>query len=146
MSGKDVLWSNPRPVLTVERGGGGQLGNCYYGSSYRITTLHALDLEEINAIRDAGFIGGGQEFYIRGQEVNGQLVPVPAKMTWEDWEKRRDITPSGVDKVGPTVRDRCTGKILDEQAVNAYTKEPITDMVSMPYFVYITEDRVDSSD
>lgn len=141
---KDVVWSNPRPTLTVENGGGRQLGNCYSASTYIITTIHALDLEEIKALRAAGFLGYGQEFYISGQEIDGRLVPVPAGPC--DWQTRSEVKPSGVDKIKPRVRCRQTGKWLDEQPVNAYTGQPITNEHDAPFFVYVVEDRVDSSD
>lgn len=140
---KDVYWSNPRPTLTVEHGSGRQLGNCYSSSDYIVTATHALSADEINALRAAGFLGYGQEFYVRGQEVEGRLVPVPAKL---DWQTRRDVKPSGVDKIKPRVYDRVTGKLLDEQPVNAYTGKPVTTEHDAPFFVYVVESRVDSSD
>jgi hypothetical protein len=138
---KDVMWANPRPVLTVEHGTGRQLGNCYSGMTYVITSTFAFDQEEIKALRKAGVIGYGQEFYILGQEIDGRLVPVPAKL---DWEARRDTTPSGIDKVKPRVREN--GKWLDEQPRNAYTGEPIANEHDAPFYVYVVEDRVDSGD
>lgn len=139
---KDYVYLNRRPVLTVEHGGGGQLGNCYHGSKYRITSLTPLDREAIIGIRAAGFIGGGQEFYILGQEVEGKLVPVPQKL---DWNQRRDIKPTGVEKVNCSVRDRQTGKILDEPPINPYSGD-LYSPINASYYVYVTEDRVDSSD
>lgn len=139
---KDVLWSNPRAELTVESGGGRELGNCYSASTYVVTALHPLDAEQINALRNAGFLGYGQEFHIRGQQVDGQMAPVPAKL---DWQTRPKIKPSGMDKVAARVRDRATGNWLDEPPVNQYTGQPTPDQ-DMPYFVYVVESRVDSSD
>lgn len=140
---KDVVWSNPRPTLTIENGGGRQLGNCYSASTYLITALRPLDSEQIMALRKAGVLGYGQEFYVRGQEVDGRLVPVAATL---DWKTRGDVKPSGIDKITPRVRDRITGKWLEEQPVNAYTGEPITNERDAPFYVYVVEDRVDSSD
>lgn len=142
---KDVFWINPRPVLTIEHGGGAALGNCYNGSTYVITCTHALDQEEIKAIRAAGFIGYGQEFHIRGQHVDGRLVPVPLKLTWEQYKERAEITPSGVDRgIPPVVKDRRTGKLLDEPPTN-WKGDPVTGTMDYRYYIYITEDRVDSS-
>lgn len=139
---KDNIWINPRPLLTIEHAGGGLLGNCYHGRTYRITSTRVLDAEGIKAIRATGMIGGGQEFYIRGQEIDGQLVPVPAKL---EWHQVKDVKPSGIDSVKPSVRDRRTGKILDEPAIHRYTGEPSANQ-DEPFYVYVTEDRVDSSD
>lgn len=137
------MWANPRPVLVIERGSGAQLGNCYYGSSYTITALHPLDMEDIKKIRDAGLIGYGQEFYVRGQLVDQKLVAVPPSL---DWKTSGDVVPSGKDIVEARVYDDATGALLpDIKAVNEYTKEPLKPM-EMPYYVYVTEDRVDSSD
>jgi hypothetical protein len=151
MSGKQVLWESPRPILTVERDGGGKLGNCYYNTVFRITTTRALDVEEIQALRIAGFLGGGQEFYIRGQLMEGGwLVPVPQrwphKDDWRKWEARQNHPPSGTDTVHPTVRDSRTGERLDEQPIHEITGQPITNTHDFPYFVYLVEERVDSSD
>jgi hypothetical protein len=140
---KDVVWSNPRPALTIENGGGSQLGNCYYSSGFRITSTRPLDVEAIKGLRAAGFLGYGQEFYVRGQLVDGAHVAVPAKL---DWQTSPKVPPSGVDQIAPTVRDRATGKVLDEPPVNEYTGEPITKTVEGRYFVYVVENRVDSSD
>lgn len=140
---KDVVWSNPRPIVTVEHGGGGQLGNCYYSSGFRITSTRPLDVEAIKGLRAAGFLGYGQEFYIRGQLVDGTLVPVAPKL---DWQTSPKVKPTGVDQIAATVCDRATGKVLDEPPVNEYTGEPITKTVDGPFFVYVVENRVDSSD
>jgi hypothetical protein len=140
---KDVIWSNDRAALTIQNGSGRQLGNCYSASDYIVTTTQPLDQEQIAALRDAGFLGYGQEFYIRGQQIEGKLVPVPAKLTWET---RRDVKPSGIDKVPPRVYDRQTGEQLNEQPVNQYTGNPITNEHPYPFFVYVVESRVDSSD
>ncbi len=151
MRDKDVFWEPIKPILLVERAGGGKLGNCYYGSTFRITSDTALDTEEINALRQNGFLGGGQEFYISGQLMeDGRLAPVPKrwphKDDWHQWEVRQKHPPSGIDKVGPTVRDRRTGERLDEVAMNEYSKQPITNTHDFPYFVYIVSARTDSSD
>jgi hypothetical protein len=140
---KDVTWSNDRPTLTVEHGSSRQLGNCYRAHTYVVTTTRVLDCEEIKALRNAGVLGCGQQFYIEGQQIDGKLVPVPAKL---DWESRRDVRPSGIDKIAPRVRCRQTGAWLNEQPVNAYTGKPITDEHDAPFYVYVVEDRVDSGD
>ncbi len=137
------MWSNPRPVLTIERGAGAQLGNCYYGSSFTLTSTRPLDMEDIKKIRDTGLIGHGQEFYIRGQLIDNKLVPVPPSL---DWKTSGDVAPSGREMIEARVYDDATGALLpDVLAVNEYTKEPLKPM-EMSYYVYVTEDRVDSSD
>lgn len=142
MTSVKCMWVNPRPVLTIERGAGVNLGNCYYGSSYTLTTLHPLSLEDIDNIRKAGLIGYGQTFYTRGQLIGEKLVPVPATL---DWKSTRDVTPSGMDSVEAKIYDDATGVHIPGVATNQYTKEPLKPM-DMPYYVYVTEDRVDSSD
>lgn len=147
----EVFWEQVRPILSIEHAGGGKLGNCYYGSSYKITSSVALDQEEINSLRANGFLGGGQEFYIRGQLMEGgklESVPKrwPHKDDWHQWEVRQKHPPSGVDNVPPTVRDARTKERLEIVPVNRYSGEPITSTHPFPYFEYLVESRVDSSD
>jgi len=136
------MWVNPRPVLTIERGYGARLGNCYYGSTYTITALHPLSAEDIGNIRKADLIGHGQEFYISGQLIGEKLIPVPATL---EWKSMRDVAPSGMDSVEAKIYDDATGALIPGVATNQYTKKPL-DPMDMPYYVYVTEDRVDSSD
>lgn len=148
---RDVFWEPVKPILTVERAGGAQLGNCYHGETFRITSQSALDVEEIAALRKSGFLGGGQDFRILGQLMpDGRLHPVPAqwphKVDWRNWEARQKHPESGADEVGPTVRDRVTREKLDEEPVNRYTGQPITNKVKFRFYVYLVEARTDSSD
>lgn len=140
---KDTVWRNPRPELVVECGGGGRLGNCYSNAIYRVTVLRPLDVTELTALRNAGFLGHGQEFFIHGQQVDGRLVPVAPELTWET---RRDVKPSGIDQLSPVVVDRATGKVLDETPIHEYTGQVITETIDAPFYVYVVESRVDSSD
>lgn len=140
---KDVTWHNHRPSLLVEHGTSAQLGSCYSSSTYIVTATNPLDAEQIAALRTVGILGYGQEFYIRGQQIDGQIVPVAKKL---DWQERSKVKPSGVDAIAPKVRCRSTGKWLNEKPVNAYTGLPVTSTVDAPYFVYVVESRVDSSD
>lgn len=108
-----------RPQLTIEVTGGRNLGRCYNATYYRVTSLSKLTRERIDALRKAGFLGYGQEFSITSKCDGTEL-------------------PAGIDEEQP----------LDESGnprINHYTKQPCSP-VRQPYFIYNTEDRVDSSD
>lgn len=135
------VYRNPRPVLTVARAGGGQLGNYYQGTKYHITSIRPLDLSQIKAIRESGVIGSGQEFYVWGQLVDGRLVPIPEKL---DWKGRMTVMPSGTDLVECVAVDDL-GVDQPGPAINPYSKEPYQP-IKESYYTYVIEDRVDSSD
>lgn len=136
------MWKNPRPLLTIERTGGAELGNCYHGCFYRITTTRPLSVEDIDALRGIGFIGRGQEFYIRGQIIDELPTPVPATL---NWKSEGEVRPSGMDVVEASIIDANTGDVIPGVAIHALTKEPLKPM-EMPHYIYLVEDRVDSGD
>ena len=138
---KQAVWKNPRPLLAVEHTAGSKLGNCYYGTYYTITSLHPLDTEQISLLRAAGFIGFGQTFSIMGQLVDSKLVDIPQKL---DWKIRAGVKPSGQDTI-KAVNVDAAGNVLPGIALNEYTGKPVRS-ISAPYYQYVTEDRVDSSD
>lgn len=121
---KTFEYRNPRPLLIVESTGGASLGNCYNASYQRVTSTQRLGRKEIEALREAGVLGYGQEFYIRSR-CDGQEAA------------------AGHDAVSCVTV--VNGVVTDEPAVNDYTGEPYAP-VQRPYFVYETESRVDSGD
>lgn len=129
---------NPRPYLLVESLRSAGLGNCYSSSTRRVTSTMPLDLASLQAIRGAGALVMGQEFYCH-QIVDGKRVGVPAKITWQD-----KVEPSGLDEVPCSVLDIYGRPIPGEVAVN-YRSEPIPP-TKLPYYTYECESRVDSSD
>ncbi len=88
--------------------------------TYKVTSLVELDREDLLKLRGLGFLGYGQEFYIRSQE-------------------------SGEDEVETSEVDRYTGKIIATPGINPYSKQPYTPR-KIPYYVYVVESIVDSSD
>ncbi len=123
MTRHHVYW-NHRPRLVVENRGGKALGNCYIASFQRITSTLRMSRKEIEALRDAGVLHGGQEFYIRSQCDGNE----PAA--------GQDMLPCVVE---------LNGEILDEPAINPYSGLPYAP-IQQSYFVYETESRVDSGD
>lgn len=117
---KDLIYAPTRPNLVIEDVGGGKLGNCYYGTTYRITSRHQMGDDQIHALAKAGVLGYGQEFYIR-----------------------KRVEPAGEDELKCVVY--VDGKRTDEVPVN-YAGTPITNTVKQPFYVYECERRVDSSD
>lgn len=133
-------YPNPRPTLTVAPSGGGQLGNCYSSMTYTVTSLVPLSMAALRNIRKAGCLGYGQEFYAKLMGPDGSRSSIPEKL---DYPENTKVIPTGVDSViCVEVRD---GKRVDGVAVNPYSKEPYKPM-TVPYFVYECENRVDSSD
>lgn len=135
---KSYVYRNSRPLLTVENAGGAHLGNCYNSMKFLVTSLHPLSMEDIRALRNAGFLGYGQEFSCcQVTNDNGGWAPVPQKTL--DWQTSKDIQPTGYDEV-PCVE------------IDAYTRKPTGNLdLGKPakksaYFVYECEACVDSGD
>lgn len=122
------VWRNPRPHLVIESGGGSQLGNCYYGMRYKVTTREPLTLDQLELLRDAKLLGYGQEFIVHSKTGAESI-------------------PTGEDVVPCTVIDEYSGKVLDEPPINPYTNPPAEyPPQRCPFYVYEIERRVDSSD
>lgn len=112
-------YRNNRPTLAIEVTGTRNLGRCFNATTYRITTTFKLNKERLKALRTAGFLGYGQEFYFKGVNDGSE-------------------EPAGFDTV----------KCLEEDgkpAINEYTKQPYND-TQAPFYVYECEDRCDSGD
>jgi hypothetical protein len=124
MTNRTFEFRSPRPRLLVEFLFGVSLGNCYSARRYRVTSTQRMARKEIEALREAGVLGHGQEFYIRSR-CDGQEEPAG-----------KDVVPC------VTVVD---GAVVDEPAVNPHTGDPYAP-IQCGYFVYEVESRVDSSD
>lgn len=140
--GTSRVYRNPRPSLTVESTGGSRLGNCYSATYFRVTSLHALSMKNLRALREAGFLGYGQEFSARQITIENSRAPVPAEL---DWRSSKDVSPSGHDDVPCVEVDDRTGEVLRNPSINPYSgREDQPTKIS--YFVYECEDRCDSGD
>lgn len=85
----------PRPDLTIEHLCSCNIGRCLTSSKYRITSRTKLTPERIYKLQEAGFLGIGQEFYIRSQN-DGKELPsgydeAPCHFTNEFYE---DLGPN----------------------------------------------------
>lgn len=123
---KTYTYDPIRPDLAIEIDGSAKLGNCYYSTTYRITSRFKLTRWQIEALAAAGFLGCGQEFRILSQCDGTEEA-------------------HGTDELQCVVYDN--GKRTDEPPFNPYSRDgsqypPIT----KPYYVYRAERRVDSSD
>lgn len=134
------VYKNDRPSLTITYTGGQQLGNCYYSSCFQVTSLKPLSKKNLMALREAGFLGSGQEFMIHGQVMeDGSLHPVVEQLGF------KPAVPSGRDTVECAEIDDMTNVVVARPSMNPYTNEP--DVPSLvPYYTYNIESRVDSSD
>lgn len=137
--GKRVVRGD-RPDLVVESRGGKQLGNCYYASYHRVTSLDPLSGEKLVLLRKAGFLGYGQEFRYEYVNSGGGRSPVPDKIDYT-----YKVEPTGHDVVPSVEVDEFTDEVIRSPSINPYSgKEDPPSKV--PYYVYECESRVDSSD
>lgn len=113
-----------RPDLAIECEGGRNLGNCYNESTWLVTSRRKLKREDIDALKDAGFLGCGQEYVVQSQ-CDGKE------------------SPAGIDKVQCVVM--VNGKRTDEPPINSYSNQPYPPH-DEPYYAYRVIRRVDSSD
>ncbi len=135
----DHIWKNPRPVLTIELTGGGQISNCYASMTYRVTSTRPLSMTDLHHLREAGCLGYGQEFYARHVRLADPRWTEPVRAT-HDWKTVKDEAPSGEDKVMCMRYVRATGKLIGPADDQKYKP------MKMPYYVYDCENRVDSGD
>lgn len=119
------FYPRSRPKLVIESGGGAMLGNCYSVSNYRITSIHQLTRDKIEALWDAGFIGMGQNM-----EINSKC---------DGTEE-----PAGID-VCPCVTTDDSGRPTGEDPINQYTGKP-RPPIELPFYVYETSAYCDSGD
>jgi len=121
------VYENTRPMLVVESRGGASLGRCYNACYFRVTSRVKISRERMLKLRDAGFLGFGQEFSILSKCDGSEQ-------------------PAGHDSLPCVECDSSTGKPTGRApAINPYSGkqyEPIEEA----YFVYDVETRVDSSD
>lgn len=142
-NGKSYVYRNPRPNLTIEPAGGASLGRCYSATYFRVTSLHPLSMKNLGALREAGFLGYGQEFSARQViDEKGSRCQVPNEL---DWRTSKDVQATGVEDVPCVEVDDHTGKPTGNPPVNPYSGE-LYKPSSTPYFTYECEDRCDSSD
>lgn len=121
---KRFIYRSGRPRLAIEHTGNKTLGNCYEASYYRVTSLWRLKLEQLQALRAAGFIGSGQYFTIVSKCDGSE-------------------EPAGHDEAPCVVE--VDGKVTDEPAINELSGVPYKP-IQQPYFVYEIDSRCDSSD
>lgn len=117
------VFMDVRPTLSVERAGGKNLGNCYNAHYYKVTSTERLDEKRLRALRAGGFLGYGQDFIIKSK--------------CDGTEPAADI------EYLPCVEKDENGKIVNYDPHNPYTGKPYAPS-ARPYFVYETEDRIDS--
>lgn len=151
----DFVYRNPRPALTVTNQGGANLGNCYNASYYEVTSSRPLDMEDLDRLRDCGFLGYGQEFICR-QVIGDKQVRVPGRFNpgkyvvgYQEGDDKnpsaQDTEPSGKDMVPCQMVDRHTREVIPGTAINPYSGLPY-EPIEQAYYVYRCESRVDSSD
>jgi len=112
-------YRNERPNLAIRFVSERNLGRCYNSYTYEITSLSRLSAEKIRALRELGFLGGGQMFDINSS-CDGKEEPAGYDMV------------HCVNDDGTRAVNRYTGKLYERNEV--------------PYFVYRVTNRIDSSD
>lgn len=135
------VYRGSRARLTIENAGGRNLGRCYNASYYKVTSQDRLDMERLCKLREAGFLGYGQEFEAHFINEEGKKVAVEAKVDWQSPK----IEPTGVDVVQCSEVDEDTNEVIKCPSINPYTgKEDVP--TELQYYIYHCESRVDSSD
>lgn len=120
-----VVYKNSRPQLAIHLLYTRRDGNCCETTFYKIESYFRLSRDDINRIRAAYLIGGGQEWSVNSQHDG-----------LED--------PTEYDMVKPVLIDN-NGNIITTQPKHPYTGEFMKPK-EVPYYSYIIEDMVDSSD
>lgn len=141
-NGKSYVYRNPRPQLSIELAGGANLGRCYSATYYRVTSTRPLDAKTIRSLRDAGFLGYGQEFMFHQRLPDGNKARVPDEL---DWRTTKDVAPSGTEMIPCVEVDDRTGEPTGNPPVNPYSGK-LYEPMEQSYFIYDCESRVDSSD
>lgn len=121
----NFIYLSKRPKLVIEHTGGGQLSNCYDFATWKIISSRRLKKETIVGLSNLGFLGIGQEFYIKNQCDGNE-------------------PPAGEDLVECVEVDK-QGIVVPGVAINPYTGIPYAPS-RQPYFEYLCESRCDSGD
>jgi len=130
-----------RPNLVIECTGGASLGRCYSAGYYKVVSKFPLDKEKLMHLRDAGFLGIGQEFYCFRIDVNKSSQPVPDTIDWRDAK----VEPTFEDVIQCVEIDERTGEIINSNPINQYSGKPYVP-TEIGYYEYYCESRVDSGD
>lgn len=130
---------SPKPSLTIEFVGEKYISRCYSSRTWRVTSLSPLSSKEIDALRNAGFLGVGQEFTYHQLTPTGGRATPPTEIRWP-----LKVDPTGHDRVECAEIDDESGKVIRCPSYNEYAGK-LDEAINMPYYVYLCEDRVDSS-
>jgi hypothetical protein len=125
MSKNTFCWKHDRPLLVIERTGGGAIATNYSGDTWRITSTYPLKKEKIEALYKLGLVGFGQEFGILSQ-CDGNELPAG-----HDLVQCVEITPKG--------------EVLPGVATNPYSGKPYEPKL-LPYYEYNCWSKCDSGD
>lgn len=140
MSNSSRIYVNPRPILTINVSGTKNLGRCYNSTTYKITSLRPLDYAAIKSLRNAGFLGYGQTYscyYLSNEGKKVEILdPVDHKIRLE---------PTGFDTIECSEVDNVSNKVIRVPSINPYSGKPDLPIQS-PYYIYVCEDVIDSSD
>jgi len=123
---RQYVHKSMRPNLAIENNGGSRLGNCYEQCKYKVISRERLSKDTLHKLRDLGFLGFGQEFYINSKCDGSE-------------------EPEIIEESPCVVVDAHNGKELDEPPINPYSGK-LYESMKQYYFVYHVESRVDSSD
>jgi|SRR5690349_5508114 len=114
------FYHNPRPQLAIESTYTKNLGRCYNAYGFKVVSRGRLTQKQLQALREAGFLGYGQGFEIKSQCDGTEL-------------------PAGQDEVLCVNEDGSPG-------LNKYNGNKPYPAIRQNYWVYEVEDQVDSSD
>jgi hypothetical protein len=114
-----------RPELKIEQVGSSKLGNCYNAYYHKITTKRPISKHTISCLRESGFLGYGQEYFLYYKVGNERVSYFN-----EEFCRNNPSEFSEIDVEETDFREN----------VISISKEKV------PSYIYEVDDRVDSSD
>jgi hypothetical protein len=138
--GTSRVYKHDHPQLSIVHVSERNLGRCYNEHRYRITSMIPLSAKRIRSLREAGFLGCGQEFSFV-QRTDKATCKVPEDLDW----RTQYVEPSGHYEVQCSEVDDRTGEVIRVPSVNPYSGKE-DQPTKIAYYVYDCVDTIDSSD
>lgn len=135
------VYKATRPNLVIENIGGAHLGRCYSAAYYKVVSKFPLGKDGLMHLRDAGFLGLGQEFYCFRIDSEKNKQPVPDTLDWRDTK----VEATFKDVVQCVEVDDRTEEVINTAPINKYSGKPYG-TTELEYYEYYCESRVDSGD
>ncbi len=126
MASTSIVYKNHRPQLAVHFVYARDDGHCLKTTVYKIESRCRLNRQNIDLIRAAHLIGGGQSWCIKSQHDGSEAA-------------------AGQDLVDAVEINNFTGETVNTKPINKYFGT-YYNQIEQSYYEYIIEDSCDSSD